>query len=112
MGLIGEIIALFLVAIPIVSQNDDDALFNEISEKMGSPNVVSKKGSMWKKDGVKICLFKEGIIGNRLRITVPLTKEQNDPEKIMCLGFHNQLLSTLTIKGNSWQDINDVIVNL
>jgi hypothetical protein len=117
MGLIGEIIALFLVAIPIVSENSEkqepeDSLFAEISAKMGLPNLTSSKGSMWKKDGIKICLFNQGTITNRLRITIPLTKEQNNSKELMCLGFHNQLLSTLTIKGTSWEDITEVVTNL
>lgn len=113
MSLVGEIIALFLLAIPILG--DGDELHEKLTEKLGMPTVSSSKGYMWKKDGIKICLFKNGLINNRLRLTVPLTKEQNaDSERLICSGvsYHNKLHSSATIKGNTWEDITNVLIKL
>lgn len=113
---IAEVITLLLLLLSdennIIDNDETDQLKNIIIEKMGNPVVSAKSGSYWRHDNIKISLFPENLIKDRLRITIQLGNEQTEMlmkkittgECVLPFYFDYQN-KTASFKGSDWEDI-------
>lgn len=86
------------------STDHSDQVYKTIEEKLGQPSFVSEKGCVWKKGDVKISLFNERVIKNRIRISFSMNCIESADILNKCYYF-DETNKRISFKGDTWEDI-------